>query len=306
MGTPSFGVPILEGLYIQYKIVGVVTQPDKPVGRKQEVLFSPVKQWAVKHCIKVFQPENIKTEYQSIKELHPDLIVTAAYGQFVGMELLNYPKYRSINVHASLLPKYRGGAPIHQAIKNGETETGISIIYMEKKMDAGNILGSSKVPILETDTGGSLFEKLSLVGRDCLIKVIDQMIQGTVKAIPQDESLATYAFNVSKEDERLDFSKTAFEVWNHIRAYNPTPGAYTTINGEVYKIYSSNISPMKHHQSLGSIIDITKNSFVVACGENTAIEITQIKPQGKNIMNVQDFLNGNGKNILKNIEKVGA
>ena len=176
MGTPEFSVPILEALIEKYEVIGVVTQPDKCVGRKKELVASPVKQCALAHNIKVFQPEKIRKEYEDIVALNPDLIVTAAYGQLVGMKLLNAPKYRSINVHASLLPKYRGGAPIHQAIKNGDKETGITIMYMEKEMDAGDILGVRKVKIEDSDTCGSMFNKLSLVGRDLLLETIDKLV----------------------------------------------------------------------------------------------------------------------------------
>ena len=200
MGTPTFSVPILEALIEKYDVIGVVTQPDKKVGRKQEIVYSPVKECALKHNIKVFQPVKIRTEYEEIMNLNPDIIITAAYGQLVGMKLLNSPKYRSINVHASLLPKYRGGAPIHEAIKNGEKETGVSIMYMEKAMDAGDILGVKKVPILDSDNCGTMFEKLSYAGRDLLMEVLPLLIDGKIEPIKQNEEDATFAYNVTKED----------------------------------------------------------------------------------------------------------
>lgn len=305
MGTPEFSVTILNGLASKHDIVGVVTQPDKPVGRKKELLSSPVKQWAVTHQIPLFQPNRIKDEYEALVKLNADIIVTAAYGQFVNMDLINRHKYKAINVHASLLPKYRGGAPIHQAIKDGCSETGVSIIYMERKMDAGDILAMDKLPILDSDTCGELFEKLSVLGSSLVLSVLDDIDQGKSHAIPQDHSQATFAFNVTKEEEQLDFSKNAIQVRNHIRAYNPNPGAYTLIEGNVIKIYEAKVSNKTHNLDVGSIVDISKDSFVIACGNQTALEILTIKPQGKNMMSVKDYLNGNGKQILKRIEKVG-
>ena len=203
MGTPNFAVPILEALINEYKVIGVVTQPDKLVGRKQVLTMSPVKECALKHNIPVFQPIKIRTDYQAIVDTHPDLIVTAAYGQIVGMELLDSPKYRSINVHGSLLPKYRGGSPIQTAIKNGETVTGITIQYMEKGMDTGYILSSAVMPIEFDDTSETLFDKLSILGRDLLLKTIPDLIDGKITPIKQNEADATFAYNIKKEEEEI-------------------------------------------------------------------------------------------------------
>ena len=203
MGTPNFSVPILEALIEKYEVVGVVTQPDKEVGRKRILQPTPVKECALAHNVKVFQPKNIREEYQEIIDLNPDLIVTAAYGQIVGTKLLKYPKYKSINVHASLLPLYRGGAPIHKAIMDGQKETGVTIMYMEKKMDAGDILAQRSMPILDTDNCGLMFEKLSYLGRDLLIETIEKLIDGSIVPLKQDESKVTYAYNISKEEELL-------------------------------------------------------------------------------------------------------
>jgi methionyl-tRNA formyltransferase len=305
MGTPEFSVEIVNGLYLKHEIVAVVTQPDKPVGRKKELVSPPVKRWAMERNILVFQPVRIKDDYEQLIKLNPDIIVTAAYGQFVGMKLLNSPRYRAINVHASLLPKYRGGAPIHQAIKAGEKETGVSIIYMERNMDSGDILATQVVPILDDDTGGSMFHKLSIVGRDLVIKVLEDIEHHKSKPMKQDNANVTYANNITSKEELIDFTLEANSIRNHIRAYNPTPGTHTLINGEIVKIYEANVNEMKHNQLIGSIVDITKESFIVACGNHTTIEVTTIKPQGKNTMSVRDYLNGNGKQVLKNIEKVG-
>lgn len=299
MGTPSFSVPILEALVEKYNVVGVVTQPDKCVGRKQEIKFSPVKECALKHNIKIFQPIKIREDYQEIIDLNPDLIVTAAYGQIVGMKLLNSPKYRSINVHASLLPKYRGGAPIHEAIKRGETKTGVTIMYMEKKMDAGDILGVREVEILDTDNCGTMFEKLSYAGRDLLMETIPLLIDGKIDPIKQIEEDATFAYNVSKEEERLDFSKSAKDIFNHIRAYNPYPVAHMLLGNDTIKVYQSRVAEESHNKEVGTVIKATKHGFLMACGENTTLEILEVQPSGKKVMKASDFANGALRKYLK-------
>lgn len=299
MGTPAFSVPILEKLIEEYDVIGVVTQPDKVVGRKQVLTMSPVKECALKHNLRIFQPEKIRVEYEDIVALKPDLIVTAAYGQFVGMKLLNSPKYRSINVHASLLPKYRGGAPIQWAIKNGETETGISIIYMEKGMDVGDILAQRALPILPTDTSGTVFEKLSLLGRDLLMETIPNLISGKIVPIKQDDNLATLAYNIQKEEEELDLTKTAEELNNQIRAFNPSPVAYMKLNDEILKIYEASPRNYAHNQDIGTIIEVQKDYFTIACGNNTALDIRVLQPAGKKVMCARDYINGGLKKHLK-------
>ncbi len=299
MGTPSFSVPILEALIDKYDVIGVVTQPDKKVGRKQEIVYSPVKECALKYNIKVFQPVKIRNEYEDIIALQPDLIVTAAYGQFVGMKLLNSPKYRSINVHASLLPKYRGGAPVHEAIKNGEVKTGVSIMYMEKEMDAGDILGVREIAITDDDNCGTMFEKLSFLGRDLLLEVIPKLINGEITGVKQNENDATFAYNITKEEEQLDFTKTAREVFNHIRAYNPFPTAFMILGTEPIKVYSSKVSNEKHNLNPGTIIKTTKQGFLMACGNNTTLEILEVQPSGKRRMKASEFANGALRKYIK-------
>ena len=299
MGTPSFSVPILEALIAKYDVIGVVTQTDKKVGRKQEIVYSPVKECALRHNIKVFQPVKIRTDYEEIMKLNPDIIVTAAYGQIVGMKLLNSPKYRSINVHASLLPKYRGGAPIHEAIKNGEEKTGVTIMYMEKQMDAGDILGVKEVPILDSDNCGTMFEKLSIAGRDLLMEVLPLLIEGKITPVKQNESEATFAYNVTKEEELVDFNKTAKEVFDHIRAYNPNPVAYMMLGSDIVKLYDSRVSEETHNSEPGTILRATKKGFLIACGKNTVIEILEVQPSGKRIMKANEFANGSLRKYLK-------
>lgn len=299
MGTPSFSVPILEALIEKYEVIGVVTQPDKCVGRKQEIKFSPVKECAIKHGIPLFQPIKIRDEYQNIVDLNPDLIVTAAYGQIVGMKLLNAPKYRSINVHASLLPKYRGGAPIHEAIKQGESVTGVTIMYMEKKMDAGDILGVKEVKIEDEDNCGTMFEKLSYAGRDLLMETIPALIEGKIEPIKQIEEDATFAYNVTKEEERLDFTKPARDVFNHIRAYNPYPVAHMMLGNDVIKVYNSRVSSETHNVEVGTVIKVTKQGFLMACGNHTTLEVLEVQPSGKKVMKASDFANGALRKYLK-------
>jgi methionyl-tRNA formyltransferase len=289
----------LEALIEKYEVIGAVTQPDKLVGRKQVLTSSPVKECAIRHNIPVFQPKKILTEYTDIMELKPDLIVTAAYGQFVGMKLLNSPKYRSINVHGSLLPKYRGGAPIQASIKNGEKETGITIMYMEKAMDAGDILSQRAIPITDEDNCQSMFDKLSYLGRDLLMETIPLLVEGKLTPIKQDESKVTFAYNVTPEEEALDFTKDARQVFNHIRAYDPEPGAYFKLGDIIIKAYKSRISGKTHDVACGDIVDAGKDYFSVACGNHTVLDILTVQPSGKRIMSAQDFNNGLLRNLMK-------
>ena len=292
MGTPNFSVPILEALIEKYEVIGVVTQPDKLVGRKKILTPTPVKECALKHNIPVFQPTKIRKEYQEIKALNPDIIITAAYGQIVGMDLLNSPKYRSINVHGSLLPKYRGGAPIQRSIMNGDEYTGITIMYMEKGMDSGDILSQRKLKILDTDNNETVFEKMSYLGRDLLLETLPLLIEGKITPIKQDESLVTYAYNIEPSEEELDFNKNAKDVFNHIRALSPAPGAYFMLKDEKIKIYSSVVSGETHNVTPGSIINVSKKGFMIACGDNTCLEVLEIQQTGKNKISAKDFANG--------------
>lgn len=292
MGTPKFSVPILEALIEKYDVIGVVTQPDKEVGRKKILTPSPVKECALKHSIPVFQPKRIRKEYKEIVDLHPDIIVTAAYGQIVGMELLDSPKYRSINVHGSLLPKYRGGAPIQRSIMNGDEYTGITIMYMEKGMDSGDILNKRCLKIEDTDNNETLFEKMSYLGRDLLMETLPLLIEGKIIPEKQNEEEVTYAYNIEPEEEKLDFSKSALQVFNHIRALSPQPGAYFMLKDEKIKVYASKVTDLKHDTEVGSIINVSKKGFMIACGEGTVLDILEIQQTGKNKISARDFANG--------------
>lgn len=298
MGTPEFSVPILSALNEKYEVVAVVTQPDKEVGRHRVLTPSPVKQYAVNHNLPVYQPEHIKEEYDNLISLGADLIVTAAYGQFVGTKLLYSPKYKAINCHASLLPKYRGGAPIHQSIKDGCDYTGVSIMYMEKKMDAGDILNTVKVEILDTDNCGTMFEKLSIAARDLLMETIPLLIEGKINPVKQDESKATFAYNITNEEKVLNFNLPARAVFNHIRAYNPSPIAYFELKGDQIKVYDSKVVDETTSEAPGTILLHRKNRLMIACGEGTVIELLTIQPTGKKVMQARDFINGGLRKYL--------
>lgn len=296
MGTPEFSVPILQALIEDetIEVIGVVSQPDRKVGRKQILTPPPVKQLAIEHNLPVFQPEKLSgsEEMQALIEMDADLIVTAAYGQFVPTKLLNAPKHRSINVHASLLPKYRGAAPIHYAVLKGEEKTGVTIMYMEKVMDAGDIISQREIPITDEDDTGQLFEKLSLVGRDLLMDTLPSIFAGENESIKQDENQVTFSPMISREQEQIDWTNTAREIFNHIRALRPAPGAYTLLDGERFKIWDSVEVNEETSKTPGTIHAIDKNNLQVACGEGTVLSLKEVQPAGKKRLNVVNYLAG--------------
>ena len=291
MGTPEFAVNPLKKLDENYEVVMVVTQPDKEVGRKKEIRFSDVKKYALDHNIEVFQPEKIRTDYQRIIDANPDLIVTCAYGQIIPKGLLEYPKYKCINIHASLLAKLRGGAPIHWSIINGDSKTGITIMYMNEKMDEGDILYQKEVEILDSDNVESLHDKLSELGSNMILEFIPMLEAGQFTPIKQNNEEATYGYNVTREDEHLDFNKTSREVFNQIRGLNPWPVAYTNLDGKVFKVYSSRISDKNPSGVNGEITHIYSDGIGVKTIDGEII-ITEIKEEGKNRILVKDYLNG--------------
>lgn len=300
MGTPQFSVPILEGLVAHdYQVLAVVTQPDRKVGRKQVLQQTPVKKAAVQLNLPVFQPEKLSGS-QALADLialQPDLIVTAAYGQFLPTKLLEAAKIAAINVHGSLLPKYRGGAPIQYAVLNGDSEIGITIMHMAKKMDAGDMIEQAHIPIEASDDTGSLFDKLSYVGRDLLLKTLPRIIDQTAPRIPQDEAQVTFAYNITKEQERLDINQPAIQLVNQIRALRPQPGAWLPINGQRTKLWQATVAKTTTNQPAGVIVAINKKDFELAAGNGTVLKITEIQPAGKAKMPVQSFLNGVGKQL---------
>ena len=296
MGTPAFSVPILQALIDEetIEIVGVVSQPDRKVGRKQIITPPPVKQLAMEHNLTMYQPEKLSgsDEMKEILTLDIDLIITAAYGQYVPTKLLNAPTHRAINVHASLLPKYRGAAPIHYAVLNGDEKTGVTIMYMEKEMDAGNIISQREIAINDEDDTGNLFEKLSLVGRDLLMDTLPAIFAGENKSIVQNEDEVTFSPMISKEQEKIDWTLTAREVFNHIRALRPAPGAYTILEDQRFKIWAAEVVEDNTSAEPGTIIFADTKEMFVACGEGTILSLIEVQPSGKKRMPVANFLAG--------------
>lgn len=298
MGTASFSLAVLKMLIEEgYNIVGVVTQPDRYVGRKKVLTMPDVKVEALKYDIPVIQPARIKEDYQAIVDLKPDLIITAAYGQIVPQAVLDIPRLGCINVHASLLPLYRGGAPVHQAIIDGQEKTGVTIMYMVKKMDAGDMIAQKETPILEEDTVGILYDRLSDLGAKLLKETLPDILKGINQRIPQDENLVTYAPTLSREDERLDWNMSARQVYNKVRGTNPWPGSYTTYQGKTVKIWAGQVhqceNAMKHHahQDNGTIVKIFKDAIGVKVNDGVYL-ITELQLEGKKRMSVKDYLNG--------------
>jgi methionyl-tRNA formyltransferase len=296
MGTPDFAVPCLQKLVEEkYEVVAVVTQPDRPKGRKKELAAPPVKEAALALGLPVLQPEKLKVDgVQDILAYQPDLIVTAAFGQILPKELIDYPKYGCINVHASLLPAYRGGAPIHKSIIDGQKETGVTIMYMVEKLDAGDILSQVRVPIEENDNVGTMHDKLSQAGSKLLLETIPKLINGEIKPIPQDESLVTYAWNIKREDERLDWNKNARELFNQVRGLNPWPVAYTTLDGQVMKVWEASVLTEEGTGSKppGTILAVAPEGIDVQTGQGV-LRLTRIQPAGKKAMAVADYVRGN-------------
>lgn len=300
MGTPAFSVPILEGLLEEgYEVVAVVTQPDRPVGRKKVITPSPVKEAAVKHELLVLQPEKIagSEEMEKIIALKPDVIVTAAFGQFLPEKLLQVPTHGAVNVHASLLPKYRGGAPVHYAIINGEKETGVTIMEMIKKMDAGGIYAQESIPITKQDDVGSMFEKLSILGKQLLLKTLPGILNGNLMPYPQDESKVTFSPNITREQEAIDWKKTAKEVDHQVRGMRPWPIAFTTYEKTRWKLLAVEVLDEKTTAEPGTIIKKDKKNLWVACGNQTVLAIKELQPAGKSKQAISEFLNGSGQQV---------
>lgn len=295
MGTPDFAVPVLKALDDNYKVSCVITQPDRIVGRKQEMVHPPVKVEADKRVILTLQPEKIKDIVEEVKHINPDLIVTCAYGQIVPKEILDIPRLGCINVHASLLPKLRGGAPIHRAIMEGHSKTGITIMYMNEKMDDGDIISQVETPILDTDTASSLHDKLSVLGAKLLIETLPSIINGTNSRTKQNRDEVTFAFTIKREDERIDFSKTKRDIHNQIRGLNSWPGAYCLYEGKILKVWNSYITDNYFPAMFdGQITNIYDNGFGVKVS-NGEIVFTEVQLEGKNKMSAKEFLNGVNK-----------
>lgn len=296
MGTPKFAVPVLEMLIENYGVDLVITQPDKKVGRKKVLTPPPVKVVALDNNIKVLQPEKISTDeetYNTLKELNPDIIITAAYGQLVPEKILEIPKHKCINVHGSLLPKLRGGAPIQYSILEDHKKTGITIMYMVKKLDAGDMISKVEVDILDSDNYESLHDKLSVAGLDLLNETLPKIFSGDIAPEKQDDEQATFARNILREDEKIDWNTSAREVFNKVRALDPTPGAFTYLDGNVLKIWSSEVVELEEQSSyskVGTIVKQDKKNIYVLCGNETILKVHELQVSGKKRMPVVNFL----------------
>lgn len=306
MGTPNFSVRILKKLHEVYGVDLVVTQPDKLVGRKKILKFSEVKTQALELGIEVFQPKNIREDFQKILDVNPDIIITAAYGQIIPKIVLDYPQLGAINVHGSLLPLFRGGAPIQRAIKRQHITTGVTIMYMAMKMDSGDVISQRSIPIMYDDTSGTLFEKLSVVGCDLLMETLPSIIDGTNNRKPQDPNLVTYAYNLRREEEKIDWNQSCDEIDAHIRAFTPSPTCYTTIDDKQIKILEvepctiyNNEIPLKAN---GTIVKIDKDSIGVKVNNGIVI-IKEVQLAGKKPQAINMFMNGAGRNLIK-LDKV--
>ncbi len=296
MGTPAFASNILEGLFKQgYNIVSVVSQPDKLYGRKRELKASEVKEKALELSIPVLTPEKIKEDYEGVLAYKPDLIITAAYGQFIPQVLLDYPKFGCINAHGSLLPRYRGGAPIQRAIINGEKQTGITIQYMVKQMDRGDILAKRAIDIGIEDTNSTMFEKLSDLALDMLIDLLPKLFEGNVEALAQNEEEATYAYNLEKEIEHVGFEEDVKKVYDHIRGLLDQPGAYFVYKNKKYKIEKAFYEECEGTEA-GVFKGLEKDYLRIDCN-NGFIKVYMIRPEGKNSMDAKAFYNGVGRNM---------
>lgn len=301
MGTPEFAVPSLVALIENgYAVAAVVTQPDRPKGRKRILTPPPVKVEAEARGIPVMQPEKLRNPAAIAELSHyaPDLIVTAAYGQILPKAVLDMPRLGCINVHGSLLPKYRGAAPIQYAIMNGETETGVTLMYMEEGLDTGAMISAFRVPIEDEDDTGTLFDKLSLAGANLLLEAMPDLIAGRIAAVPQNDAEATYAPMLKREHERIDWSLSPAAVFNQVRALRPWPGAFTTIegSGELLKIWrcgksrpsGSTLRDEARDAAPGTVIALTKEGIEVSCGDGSII-VTELQPAGKTAMKAAEF-----------------
>jgi methionyl-tRNA formyltransferase len=296
MGTPDFAVPSLQILIDRgFPVIGVFTQPDQPSGRGMAMHAPPVKRLAEEHGIPVFQPAKLRVP-EVREQLHawqPDLIVVAAYGKILPNVILDLPPQGCINVHASLLPKYRGAGPIQWAIARGESETGITIMRISERMDSGDILLQKVIPISPQDTGGTLHDKLAQLGAVALDDALTLLQQGKLIARPQNEAEVTYAPLIKKEDGRIDWHREAVVIERHIRAFNPWPSAYTTINGKLLKIFAAQVEPQVNStsQAPGSILEVTPVSLIIATG-TTALALTEVQLEGKKRLAIEEFLRG--------------
>ena len=295
MGSPLFSVPVLEELNKNVNVVGVVTAPDAYVGRKKVLTMCPVKEKAIGLGLKVYSPIKLRSDFEFIKELNPDMIITCAYGQILSEEILNIPKLGCFNLHGSLLPKYRGGAPIHYALLNGDEKTGITLMYMDKGMDSGDMIAKEEIKIEDNDNIESLTNKLSIIASKMIIKYLPSLIDGTNNREKQDSSKVTFSPIITRKDEHLDFNVTAREIFNKYRMLSPNPLPNIKIDDIEYKIAECKI--VDASGKVSTVVNKDKNSFTIMA-KDKGIMVSKIKPIGKNIMNVRDFFNGYHEEII--------
>lgn len=295
MGTPDFSVEALKSLIAAgHNITAVVTQPDKKKGRGEKVMFTPVKEEALKHDLKVYQPVKVREPefIDELKKLDIDVIVVIAFGQILPKEILEMGQYGCINVHASLLPKYRGAAPIQWAVIDGEEESGVTTMQMNEGLDTGDILEVVKVPIDKKETGGSLFDKLSIAGANLIVKTLDDLQAGTVTPVKQDDTKSNYAKMLKKELGNIDFNQEAVKIERLIRGLNPWPSAYTKLADKILKIWDADVVDKDYEGENGEIVEVTKDYFVVKTGSKS-LKINELQLEGKKRMKSDIFLRGN-------------
>lgn len=302
MGTPDFAVPSLRMLVEEgYEVAAVVTQPDRPKGRKRELTPSPVKVFALERGLPVLQPEKMRAAeaVEAVAAYRPELIVTAAYGQILPRAVLDLPRLGCVNVHGSLLPRYRGGAPIQRCVINGEKVTGVTLMYMAEGLDTGDMIARVEVPITDEDTAGTMFEKLSAAGAELLREWLPRIAEGTAPREPQNDAEATYAPNLTREDERIDWSGTAREVFNRVRGLSPMAGGFTYWNGEVFKVWGCRI-PQESDKQLrreweamapGSVLETGAFGIRVRTGDGSIV-LTEVQPAGKKTLPAAEFAKG--------------
>ena len=296
MGTPDFAVPSLKGLVdAGYEVVAVFTQPDRPKNRGMKLQAPPVKEFAMEHCIPVFQPEKLKdgTALEIIRKLKPTLIVVAAYGRILPKDILEYPELGCINVHSSLLPKYRGAAPIHWAILNGESESGVTIMHMAEELDAGDIISQAKTDIDPNETVEALQNRLALMGAELLVQTIADMKDGIAKRIPQDTECVSFAPMLSRSLSRIDWSRPAQELHNQVRGLVPWPGAVAEFSDVRCKVWKSKVLPEVSTKPEGTVLEAGKAGIKIACGDGSVLLIEELQAEGKRRMSAADYLRGN-------------
>ena len=302
MGTPEFSLNVLDMLINNTNVIAVVTQPDKIVGKNKETSFTPVKKLAIKHNILVLQPEKIRKDYDEIINLKPDLIVTCAYGQIIPEVILSCPRLGCINVHASLLPKLRGGSPLHHAIIDGYDKTGVTIMYMDKGMDTGDIISQKEIMINDDDTVGTIHDKLSILGSELLLETLPSIINGVNNCYKQNDIEATYCHNITHEEEMIDFNRNCREIFNMVRGMNPYPVAYFNLDNKIYKVYEVEyeISDKYSDKENGEIVIQDKNNLAIKCHDGI-IYLKKIKREGKKLMNITDYLNGEHESFIGHV-----